>query len=1024
MLYKFIIFLILLFPHYINASNCEFENEIVVTKGTCIGKIELSSGEIIKSKFIDGIADGYAEVIYTDNSIYNGTVSNNLSEGYGITRNDNGFIVGTYLNDYFHNGIYKYENTIYIIKNNEENKIDGDGILLNSDSEYIYIGGIKDYQKHGDGIIYVLKDSDEWKKGDYFIDNYENDEVVEDYRLSLNECLFDEKGYVVTSTKCFAEEDVNGMKSVGIFENAELKLGYILFSLEDDILIQIGQFDEFELEGYGFEGDINLEVFQAGQFINGHPNGYAINKHQDGTKFYGLVDENSQANGIGYEVNINEDVFFGIYRDNQAYGYGEKHFKDGHYYKGNIEGDIFKGVFEILFDNKEFYYGEIEDTKYNGYGYYKYLDGSISQGLWKDDFIQKELVFCKNSNQNYFYKNKYIGCENSEEVTIQEFLQFETNFANYSNWSNAFLKANEEYVEELVLENCIIEDDIIISNEKCWGQDLVYGNFIYTGTLINGKMNGYGELIITTGELEGQMYKGNFVDDIYDGDGVYTYPNGNYYRGEFKNDKFDGYGKYYFLSGEENGDTYEGYYKDGYKHGQGKYTYADGVVVEGQYKKGELDGIFYINSEEAIFKDNEIVFLNDLNQEEISDNIISDCKIINNQISTDDECKVTKFIILNHEYTGTILNKKKHGNGFEKIIEGEFKGNTYTGEFRNDFYHGQGKYVYSSGDYYEGNFRFGVFDGYGDFYYNSGDEKGDVYQGYWKSGKENGQGIYTMANGVTLEDDWVDGDLDGIFYANGEAVRYEGDELVYLDDEEINNDYITKKEEKSEKVIPASSGSGFFINENGTIVTNFHVIDYCNQVNVHYKGDIIELTLIAQDRVNDLAILKSNIIPDDFFTISNEDASLLDEIYVAGFPFGKSLSSSVKVTKGVVSSLSGLGDNFGEIQIDAALQTGNSGGPIVDNYGNVIGVAVSKLDVDYAIENFGNIPENTNFGVKSSILNIFAKSNQIKLSLPSMEEISSRDIGKKITNATVYIDCMMTEARIEEVKSSKVLFNN
>ena len=282
-----------------------------------------------------------------------------------------------------------------------------------------------------------------------------------------------------------------------------------------------------------------------------------------------------------------------------------------------------------------------------------------------------------------------------------------------------------------------------------------------------------------------------------------------------------------------------------------------------------------------------------------------------------------------------------------------------------------------------------------------------------------------MSNGVTLEDEWVDGDLDGIFYVNGDAARYEGDELVFLDDDEFENtDEIISEKNLDEKIIPASSGSGFFINERGDIVTNFHVVDYCNQVNMHYKGNIIKLTLQAQDRVNDLAILNSNTKPDDYFTISNEDANLLDEIYVAGFPFGKSLSSSVKVTKGVVSSLSGMGDNFGEIQIDAALQTGNSGGPIVDNYGNVIGVAVSKLDFDYAIENFGNIPENTNFGIKSSILNIFAKSNQIKLSTPSKEEISSRDIGKKIINATVYLDCMMTESRIEEVKSRKILFDN
>ena len=72
---------------------------------------------------------------------------------------------------------------------------------------------------------------------------------------------------------------------------------------------------------------------------------------------------------------------------------------------------------------------------------------------------------------------------------------------------------------------------------------------------------------------------------------------------------------------------------------------------------------------------------------------------------------------------------------------------------------------------------------------------------------------------------------------------------------------------------------------------------------------------------------------------------MLQDIYVAGYPFGMGISSSVKVTKGIISSLTGVGNNFSEMQIDAALQSGNSGGPILDEQGNVVGVAVAKLDL-------------------------------------------------------------------------------
>ena len=81
---------------------------------------------------------------------------------------------------------------------------------------------------------------------------------------------------------------------------------------------------------------------------------------------------------------------------------------------------------------------------------------------------------------------------------------------------------------------------------------------------------------------------------------------------------------------------------------------------------------------------------------------------------------------------------------------------------------------------------------------------------------------------------------------------------------------------------------------------------------------------------------------------------------MAGFPFGDKFSTSIKVTKGIVSALTGLGNNFSNIQIDAALQNGNSGGPILDEFGNVVGVAVAKLDAKYMLDKFGIIPENTN----------------------------------------------------------------
>ena len=134
---------------------------------------------------------------------------------------------------------------------------------------------------------------------------------------------------------------------------------------------------------------------------------------------------------------------------------------------------------------------------------------------------------------------------------------------------------------------------------------------------------------------------------------------------------------------------------------------------------------------------------------------------------------------------------------------------------------------------------------------------------------------------------------------------------------------------------------------------------------------------------------------------------MLEDIIVAGYPLGKNISSSIKTIKGSVTALSGFGDNYSNFQIDASLSSGNSGGPIVDQKGNVVGVAVEKL-VEVGVEGF-------NFGVKSSTLKTFANSNQFKFQDPSTKELSNKELGQLITEATIYLECWMSVAKIKQI---------
>ncbi len=214
-------------------------------------------------------------------------------------------------------------------------------------------------------------------------------------------------------------------------------------------------------------------------------------------------------------------------------------------------------------------------------------------------------------------------------------------------------------------------------------------------------------------------------------------------------------------------------------------------------------------------------------------------------------------------------------------------------------------------------------------------------------------------------------------------------------------------QEDTNTIIAASSGTGFFVSTNGHMVTNNHVIDSCDIVKAHYKGRELDAEVLFNDRTNDLAIIKANIKPNRVFAVSNEDVTLLEDIIVAGYPLGKNISASIKTFKGSVTALAGYGDNFSNFQIDASLSSGNSGGPIINQKGNVVGVAVEKL-VEVGVEGF-------NFGVKSSTLKTFASSNQFKFQDPSTEELSNKELGQLITEATIYLECWMSVAKIKQI---------
>lgn len=231
-----------------------------------------------------------------------------------------------------------------------------------------------------------------------------------------------------------------------------------------------------------------------------------------------------------------------------------------------------------------------------------------------------------------------------------------------------------------------------------------------------------------------------------------------------------------------------------------------------------------------------------------------------------------------------------------------------------------------------------------------------------------------------------------------------------------------KKSKKpiTDKIIPVASGTGFFISNTGHIITNHHVINECNYSNINYKNEELTARLIASDKANDLSLLKIDYKIDSPLPISDQDIFLLEEVIVAGFPLGKKISTSISAHKGVVTRLSGFGDNYSNFQTDADINKGNSGGPILNQKGNVVGVAVAKWQEEGV--------QGLNFGIKSSTLRSFISANDVFLLKDNKEDLSNRELAKLITAATVYIECFMTETKIRamlsEKKHQKALYSN
>jgi S1-C subfamily serine protease len=213
-----------------------------------------------------------------------------------------------------------------------------------------------------------------------------------------------------------------------------------------------------------------------------------------------------------------------------------------------------------------------------------------------------------------------------------------------------------------------------------------------------------------------------------------------------------------------------------------------------------------------------------------------------------------------------------------------------------------------------------------------------------------------------------------------------------------------------------SSGSGFFVTQD-VVATNYHVVREAKQISVSIGGTAVGADLLLKDAQNDLALLRINSanLPTAVvalkgvkcLAIGNSDGARSgDAVFTIGFPLSGLLAATPSVAQGLISNSSGIDNDPRMFQISIPIQAGNSGSPLLDSNGRVIGIVTSTLNSKAMLKATGTLPQNVNFATKSSYLRSIlsmAPSSDCAESALFKQPLTARDMQDHYASSVVPI---------------------
>ena len=322
---------------------------------------------------------------------------------------------------------------------------------------------------------------------------------------------------------------------------------------------------------------------------------------------------------------------------------------------------------------------------------------------------------------------------------------------------------------------------------------------------------------------------------------------------------------------------------------------------------------------------------------------------------------------------------------------------------------------------------------------NYADENNDGICGIYEASDENGYRIGCIKSGNEYQliylggkrrmSWWYTGDAKAGLRASATAGVFKAD--WYMADKTINSDcyvffdgssmttIIGSEKTFYLKMYPTSSangmigsdvqewsGTGFALN-NGYIVTNYHVVEDAKSINISGINGNFDVSytasVVATDKVNDLAIIKVNdnrfngfgSLP---YSIDMQQAEVGDDVFVLGYPLTQTMGDEIKLTNGIISSRTGFQGDVSLYQMSAPIQPGNSGGPMFNSKGNVVGIVCAHHKGT----------ENVGYAIKTSYLKNLAESSSLSGIFPINNTVASLQLSgqvKKLKNYVFFIKC-------------------